>query len=65
MSEINVRWIHQVLIYDVKWIHEDFECLFVEEYSILLVCAAKDRLLKLHDVDHERDTDQQNSTRAQ
>ncbi|GFW45197.1 uncharacterized protein TNCV_716991 [Trichonephila clavipes] len=33
--------------------------------SILLVCAAKIRLLKLQDADHERDADQPNPTRAQ
>ena len=36
----------------------DFECLLVGENSILLVSAIKTRLLKLQDVDHERDARQ-------
>ncbi|GFU96825.1 uncharacterized protein TNCV_5092991 [Trichonephila clavipes] len=42
-----------------------FECLLVEQNSILLVCAAKVRLLELQDADHERDTNQTNLTRDQ
>ncbi|GFW28462.1 hypothetical protein TNCV_4641271 [Trichonephila clavipes] len=42
-----------------------FECLLVEESSILLVCAAKVRLLKLQDVDLEPDAEKPNPTRAQ
>ncbi|GFV55303.1 uncharacterized protein TNCV_5010501 [Trichonephila clavipes] len=45
--------------------NRDFECLLVGENSILLVCAAKVRLLKLQDADHERDADQPNLTRVQ
>ncbi|PRD29749.1 UNVERIFIED_CONTAM: hypothetical protein NCL1_28469 [Trichonephila clavipes] len=39
--------------------------LLVEENSGLLVCAAKVRLLKLKDADHERDAVQPNLTRTQ
>ncbi|GFW99979.1 hypothetical protein TNCV_3079761 [Trichonephila clavipes] len=42
----------------------DFEYLLVEENSTLFVCAAKVRLLKLQDEDHERGADQPNPTRA-
>ncbi|GFT86429.1 hypothetical protein TNCV_3259301 [Trichonephila clavipes] len=40
----------------------DFECLLVEENSILLVCAAKVRHLKLQDANHERVADQPKPT---
>ena len=43
----------------------DFECLLVEENSILLVCTAKVHLLKLQDADHEQDVDQPNPICAQ
>ncbi|GFX29278.1 hypothetical protein TNCV_3218121 [Trichonephila clavipes] len=45
-------------------IESAFECLPVEENSILLVCAEKVRLLKLQDADHDRDTDKPNPTSA-
>ncbi|PRD27031.1 UNVERIFIED_CONTAM: hypothetical protein NCL1_36449 [Trichonephila clavipes] len=39
--------------------------MLVKENFILLVCAAKVRLLKRQDADHERDADQPNPTCAQ
>ena len=53
------------LLYDVTLIQTYFECLLVEENFILLVSAAKVRLLKLQDADYERDADQPNPTYAQ
>ena len=47
-----------VLLYDVEWSQTAFECLLVEKNSILLVCAAKVRLLKLQDADYEGDAEQ-------
>ena len=48
----------------MSWNQTVFECLLVEENSILLVCAAKIRFLKLPEADHERDADEPNSTRT-
>ena len=53
-----------MLLYDVVWGQTVFECLLVEENSILLVCSAKVRLLKLQEADHERNAKQLNLTRA-
>ncbi|GFW34973.1 uncharacterized protein TNCV_979111 [Trichonephila clavipes] len=50
---------------DMTWSQTDFECLLLEENSILLVCAAKVCHLKLQDADNERDAEQPNLTRAQ
>ena len=46
----------------MAWSQTDFECLLVEENFILLICADKVRLLKLQDMDHERDIDQPSPT---
>ena len=42
-----------------------FQYLLLEENSILLVCAAKVRLLKLQEADHKQDADKLNPTHAQ
>ena len=57
----------KVLLYDVTWSQTDFECLILnmEENSILLVYAAKYRLLKLLDPDPELEADKPNHTRDQ
>ncbi|GFW90232.1 uncharacterized protein TNCV_2120991 [Trichonephila clavipes] len=53
------------MLYDVAWSESDFGCQLVEENSILLVCAAKVRLLKLRDTNHKREADQPNPTHAE
>ena len=55
--ELKISWIRPyVLLYDMIWSQTVFEYLFVEENCILLVCAAKDPLLKLQDADHTSET---------
>ncbi|GFX12771.1 uncharacterized protein TNCV_3437451 [Trichonephila clavipes] len=49
----------------MAWSQTDFECPLVKKISILLVCAANIRLLKLQDADHERDADKLKSKLAQ
>ena len=46
----------------MAWSQTDFECLLMEENSILLAWTAKVRLLKLQDADEERDAYQPNPT---
>ena len=54
-----------MLLYDVASSQIDFEYLLVKKNFILFVCAAKIRLLKLQDADHEPDDEQPNPTSAQ
>ena len=69
VSEIIIWCRHQslqyALLYDLELCQTVFECLLVEEKSILVVCAAKVHLLKLQDADHEQDADQPYPTRGQ
>ncbi|GFV51515.1 hypothetical protein TNCV_2908181 [Trichonephila clavipes] len=48
---------------NMTWRRTDFQCLFVEENSILLVCTVKVHLLKLQDADHKQGADEPNPTR--
>ena len=55
----------KILLYDVAWSQIHFGCLVLEKNSVLLECAARVRVFKLQDADHERDADQTNPTCAQ
>ena len=52
----------QKIVATPRGMKSNFECLLVEENSILLVSGAKVRFLKLQDSDHVLNADQLNPT---